>query len=102
MKIILKANDIDEILRGVARIGDEGRGMIGMYSSADLNEVIRRLEFIRNANKNIGIYSPNGPCVTWKDITKDIELTYEEYTVVVAILRMTRNAYEKKELWEGF
>ena len=37
-----------------------------------------------------------------KDITKDIELTYEEYTVVVAILRMARNVYEKKELWEGF
>lgn len=102
MKIILKANDIEEILRGVASIGKEGRRMIGMYSCADPQEVIRRLEFIKNANKTIGIYSPNGPCVQWKDITKDVELTYEEYTVVVAILRMTRNVYEKKELWEGF
>lgn len=102
MKVMIKAKDIDQILKGVAAIGSEGRSMVGMYSATDLGEVIHRLEFIKKANDNVGIYSPNGPTHSWAKVTSDIEVSYEEFTVIVAILRMARNVFEKKELWEGF
>lgn len=100
MKLSIKVADIPQILEAVEKIREKdphAGSMFGMYTSADPYEVIHKLKFIDKNNKNL--YCPNGLQHSWGRIAHEVELTYEEYDVVVLILRVMRNLRENKDLW---
>lgn len=100
MKLIINVKDIPQILASLNKIMENDSCAIntmGMYTSADCAEVIRHLRFVEENNTNL--HGTNGPDTYYSPIAKEIELTYDEYSVVVIILRMARNLRENKHAW---
>ncbi|UIW12258.1 MAG: hypothetical protein [Enterobacter phage ENC20] len=100
MKLTILVKDIPRILESLDKIQEKDShavNMFGLYSAADPHEVIHRLRFIEKSNDVL--YSPNGPSYSWSPIAKEVELTYDEYGVIVLILRMARNIRENKDIW---
>lgn len=99
MKLSILVKDIPRILEALDKIREKDPhafNMFGMYSAADPQEVIHRLRFIEKSNDVL--YSPNAK-LFMVPIAKEIELTYDEYGVIVLILRMARNIREDKDIW---
>ncbi|UJP30715.1 hypothetical protein phKl35c1_88 [Klebsiella phage Kpn35c1] len=101
MKIIVKVKDVEKILREVDRIGREGLDYLEGFNSIDINLLFAKLRCVVNANKEVGLYCPNGPTYTWGNISQDIEFTFEEYAVIIDTLKMGRNIRENKNMLEG-
>lgn len=102
MKLIIKVNEIPAILVSLEKIRaiySFPFSMMSMYTNTDPSEVIDKLKFIHESNQVV--YCPNGSRHSWSGLAQDIELTYDEYTVVVMILRMARNIHEDKPLWDS-
>lgn len=100
MKLSIKVKDIPQILKAVEKIRERETSMcsmLGMYTTIDPMDVIHKLQYIDKNNKNL--YCPNGPDYSWGAISQEVELSYEEYGVVVTILRVVRNILENKDMW---
>lgn len=100
MKLTMKTKDIPQILTAVEKIREHESHLIpqlGMHTSADPLEVIHKLKFIEKSNKVS--YCPNGLTYSWGEVANEIQLTYEEYSVVVLILGIARNLREGKDIW---
>lgn len=100
MKLTIKVTDIPQILEAVEKIREKdphAGSMFGMYTSTDPYDVIHKLKFVDKHNKNL--YCPNGSDHSYGRIAQEVELSYEEYDVVVLILRVMRNMRENKDLW---
>ena len=100
MKLGIKVSDIPQILEALEKIREKdphSGAMLAMYTIIDPYDVIHKLKFIDKHNKNL--YCPNGSDHSYGRIAQEVELSYEEYDVVVLILRVMRNMRENKDLW---
>ena len=100
MKLSIKVSDIPQILEALEKIREKDShsgAMLAMYTTIDPYDVVHKLKFIDKHNKNL--YCPNGSDHSYGRIAQEVELSYEEYDVVVLILRVMRNMRENKDLW---